>query len=266
VNPPPAIISITPQSLTVSSSAIPLVVTGTGFVSKSVVSLNGSALATTYDDSSSLRTTLPAGYLMKGGTLEIVVSNPSPGGGASAAVSLNVADFSVVSTTPSLSVTAGQPAVFDFTVSSEDGTFSNPVTLAVASQLPAGAVGTTATIPEANGQSVALSITTKARTSILPVTSPRNFQPALPGLCFFVVCVLSVSLFRSGRDRRRRLAPQFLLALLLLVAAGLAACSGLASSSPQANPSGTPAGTYSITVTATSGSVSHSVPVTLTVM
>jgi hypothetical protein len=70
--------------------------------------------------------------------------------------------------------------------------------------------------------------------------------------------------------RIQRMAPQILLALLIMAAAGLVACGAVGtgpSTPPQVNPStGTPAGTYPIIVTATSGGVSHSASVTLTVM
>jgi hypothetical protein len=64
----------------------------------------------------------------------------------------------------------------------------------------------------------------------------------------------------------RRLVPQLLLAMLLVMTAGLAACGGGGGASAQINSNGTPAGTYSILVTASSGTVAHSTTVTLTVI
>jgi hypothetical protein len=60
------------------------------------------------------------------------------------------------------------------------------------------------------------------------------------------------------------------LALLIVAAAGLAACGAVGSGAPTPAPiipaTGTPPGNYPITVTATSGGVSHSATVTLSVM
>jgi 6-phosphogluconolactonase (cycloisomerase 2 family) len=268
----PGVTSVAPGNLLAGSKPVTLSITGTGFMPTSVALVNSTPRQTSSITSTSLQATLLASDLAQGGTLSIAVSNPAPGGGPSAPYSIEVADYVLVPTSASKPVTAGQPAVFTFTVSSKDGTFSSPVTIGVASQLPAGAVAPPATtLPDASGQTVTLSVTTTARTSASPVSFPRDFRTAFQVLCMIVgVFVLIWFLLRSPVNRFRRLAPQFLLALLLLIAGGLAACGGLASgpsSDPQPNPStGTPAGTYPITVTATSGSVSHSATVTLTVM
>jgi len=70
-------------------------------------------------------------------------------------------------------------------------------------------------------------------------------------------------------NRKGRMAPQFVLASLLLMAAGLTACGSAGTTTPsgqQLNPAtGTPAGTYTITVKASSGGVSRETNVTLTV-
>jgi FG-GAP-like repeat/Abnormal spindle-like microcephaly-assoc'd, ASPM-SPD-2-Hydin len=67
-----------------------LTVNGTGFVSNSVISWNGSALATQFVSRSQLMATVPAAYIATASTTSISVANPAPGGGTS-----NVAFFSV---------------------------------------------------------------------------------------------------------------------------------------------------------------------------
>jgi hypothetical protein len=271
-NPVPGVTSVAPGNLLAGSKPVALSITGTGFMPTSVALVNSTPRQTSSITSTSLQATLLASDLAQGGTLNIAVSNPAPGGGPSAPYSLEVADYSLVPTSASKPVNAGKPAVFTFTVSSKDGTFSSPVTIGVASQLPAGAVAPpAATLPDASGQTVTLTVSTTARTSALPVSFPRDLQPVFPALCVIVgIFALIWFLLRSQVNCFRRLVPKFLLALLLLIVGGLAACGGLASgpsSDSQLNPStGTPAGTYPIIVSATSGSVSHSVTVTLTVM
>lgn len=61
-----------------------LMVRGTGFVSGSVVRINGAQVATDFVDAGQLKATLPESSLPAAGALEVMVSNPRPGGGDSA--------------------------------------------------------------------------------------------------------------------------------------------------------------------------------------
>jgi hypothetical protein len=67
-----------------------ITVSGTGFVSGSVVRWNGTAVATTFSSDTSVNATVPATDLADGGTAAITVFNPAPGGGSSAAASFTV--------------------------------------------------------------------------------------------------------------------------------------------------------------------------------
>jgi uncharacterized protein len=102
----------------------------------------------------------------------------------------------------------------------------------------------------------------------IPLGGPFILLPVLVGM---ILALAGLMLCEPDRGRRG-VAAQGLLALLLVMLAGLAACGGVVSGTspqpqPQPNPAtGTPAGSYSITVTATSGGVSHSTTLTLTVM
>jgi hypothetical protein len=273
-NPVPGASSLSPSSVPAGGAAVTLNVTGTNFTTSSTVLVNGSSRATTYVSSTSLNAALPAGDFSHGGTLNIMVNNPTPGGGTTSAISFTVADYSVSGpSTPTPPVAAGQPANFSLTVAPSNGAFSIPVTL-MASGLPTGATATflpSATItPGSTPANVTLSITTMARSSVPPLDSPRGPGASWPSLYLIVAVLGAMGLaLRVSTGRMRRLAPQFLLALLLVLAGGLVACGGVAgggTSSQQVNQAtGTPAGTYPILVTATSGGVTHTTTVTLTV-
>jgi uncharacterized repeat protein (TIGR01451 family) len=86
-NPTPSITSITPDSLVAGSSSQTIAVTGSGFISSSVLNLNATALVTTYVNSTSLQATVPASAIAADGTVKFTVTNPSPGGGTSQAQS-----------------------------------------------------------------------------------------------------------------------------------------------------------------------------------
>jgi 6-phosphogluconolactonase (cycloisomerase 2 family) len=274
MNPPPGGGSVSPPSLPAGSNALPLKVTGTGFTQDSVVLVNNSKRMTTYMSSTLLQATLLPSDLAQGGTLNITVMNPPPGGGTTAGISFTVADYKVTPASSTPPVTAGQTANFALTVSPFDGTFSNPVTFR-ASGLPTGATDSFApsgTItPGATPQTVTLSIATTPHMAESTVNFPQGCRPVWPWLCLaglaFALAWLSL---RASGGGVRRLAPQLFLALLMVAAAGLVACGAVGvgpSSPPQLNPAtGTPAGTYPIIVTATSGGVSHSATITLTVM
>jgi DNA-binding beta-propeller fold protein YncE len=276
-NPQPGAGFVTPASLPVDSNALTLDFSGTGFTQGSVVLVNVSSRVTTYVNSTLVRATLWPSDLAQGGTLNITVMNPPPGGGATGVVSFMVTDFTVTPPSSSPPVTAGRTAMFPLTVSPSYGTYSKPVTFSVSplTPLPAGATASfapSATItPGTVPQTVTLSITTMPHTAGSAAIPPGEVHPSLPLLCLVsAVLILAGLSLRASTGRVRRFAPQLLLALLIAAVAGLLACGAVGSgpsSPPQLNPAtGTPAGTYPITITGTSGGVSHSTSVTLAVM
>lgn len=89
-NPVPAITSISPSSVTEGATATTVTVNGTGFIQSSTVLWNQSSRPTTYVSSSALQASIPVTDLAVAGTAQIVVSNPSPGGGASGAATLTI--------------------------------------------------------------------------------------------------------------------------------------------------------------------------------
>jgi 6-phosphogluconolactonase (cycloisomerase 2 family) len=273
----PGVSSISPSSLPAGSNASRVNVAGAGFATGSLVLVNGNSRPTAYVSPTLLQPTVLATDLSKGGTLTLTVVNPPPSDGISEAIGLTVADYSVVPSTPEVSVTAGQTAHFVLTVSPVDGAFTNPVTFHISpsTPLPAGSAasfGPSVTItPGASPQSVTLSISTTALTASHLVYFPHGGGSIWMWLSVAVTVLgLAIILLRMPEVRMQRRAPQILLAFLLVVASVLVACSAVGTgTSPPSIPSsapGTPAGTYPIIVTAISGGVSHSTTVTLTVM
>jgi IPT/TIG domain len=87
--PVPTITSLAPAPAT-ALSAFTLTVTGTGFYPTSVVRWNGADRPTTFVSSTSLTAAIPASDVTAPANASIVVVNPTPGGGVSAAKSLAV--------------------------------------------------------------------------------------------------------------------------------------------------------------------------------
>jgi hypothetical protein len=85
VNAPiPSLTALSPGQVEADQgSPITLTVTGSGFVSESIVDWNSTALATTYVSSTELMATIPASDLASPGSFSITVTNPAPGGGVS---------------------------------------------------------------------------------------------------------------------------------------------------------------------------------------
>ncbi len=271
-NPVPQESLLSLPSASAGSAALTLNVTGSNFNASSIVLLNNAALSTTYLSSTLIQAALPASDLAPGDTLSVTVNNPAPGGGTTSALQITVSNFTVTAPTSSASVNAGLPAVFSLMVASSNGTFANYITFTVTG-LPADSTASFApsgTItPGPTSQPVTLTITTTPHTVASAPYSPRENRRVLLLLSLVGMALAFVwfALRTCGR-RVQRLAPQMLLALLLVSAAGLVAC-GVAGgySTSQPNPTtGTPAGTYPIIVTATSGGVAHPTTITLTVM
>ncbi|MEW5976923.1 MAG: LamG-like jellyroll fold domain-containing protein, partial [Acidobacteriota bacterium] len=81
--PVPTTGGITPSLLPAGSAAFTLNVSGSNFVTSSVVRWNGANRATTYVSSSQVTASIPASDLAAEGTAQVTVFTPAPGGGLS---------------------------------------------------------------------------------------------------------------------------------------------------------------------------------------
>jgi parallel beta-helix repeat protein len=131
-NPVPVITALQPSIITVasaqkvtgkakpaavggggSSTSSTLTITGTGFISSSVVSLGGTARTTTFVSTTQLTVPLLAADVATAASLSVVVTNPSPGGGASNSMPLTVQNpVPVISSITPTTATLGSGTVF----------------------------------------------------------------------------------------------------------------------------------------------------------
>ena len=110
-NPVPTITGLSPSSATAGAAAQTLTIDGTNFLSSSTVTFNSVAHTATFATSSQLTIPLTASDQATAGSYAVVVTNPSPGGGAS-----NSFNFAVNNPAPAItslspsSATAGAAA------------------------------------------------------------------------------------------------------------------------------------------------------------
>jgi hypothetical protein len=88
--PAPTASALSPQSAVAGAGATDVTVTGTGFYPASQITFDGAPTATTYLDPTHLRATLTAAQLATAGALSVRVTNPTPGGGSSAALGFTI--------------------------------------------------------------------------------------------------------------------------------------------------------------------------------
>jgi len=109
--PPPVVAAISPGFVAVGSPAFMLTVTGSNFVSWSVVQWNGSNRTTTYVSSTELRASINAADVAVAGSAQVRVFNAAPGGGLSTAITFNVVNPApAISSLSPPSIAAGSPA------------------------------------------------------------------------------------------------------------------------------------------------------------
>lgn len=80
-NPVPTLTEISPNSLVAGTGAFNLIVRGTNFTPTSVVTWNQVARPTTFVSSTELHAAIPASDVAAGGSANVRVFNPTPGGG-----------------------------------------------------------------------------------------------------------------------------------------------------------------------------------------
>jgi hypothetical protein len=243
-------------------AAFNLTVTGTLFVSTSVVNFNGKAEPTTFVSATQITAAIPASDAATAGTnLPVTVTNPGPGGGTSTVVNFTIDGFTV-SGPANTPVKAGMQAkiVITITPTTLANGFTNAVTFSV-SGLPAHSTGTCspASVPSIGNAATTTTLTILTTShGAAPPTAPVE-PPVPPFMRFLPVLWLAAMLAGLAAMRlmrrtpqRRRYAMVVPLALLLLTGAALAGCSG--------GRIGTPLGPAPLTITATSGSMAVPTP------
>jgi hypothetical protein len=268
-DPVPALTSASQTSAVVGSGSFTLTLTGSNFVNGTIVKWNGVALVTTFVSSTQLTATIPVSDMEVAGIASITIFNPTPGGGASTALTFSIVDFSVSSTTSPQTVKAGQSAMFKIATAPVDGPFTGPVTFTVAG-LPAGSVATFSPMSVTPGTSSIMTVTTTARTTSVAMRLPIGpDRPKFPTLFAAWITLMGLAALygrllrvKVGRNRPR-LVPAGAMVLLMVTIGYLAGC---AQGFPKTTTtSGTLAGTYILTVTGTSGTDGHATTVTLVV-
>jgi hypothetical protein len=288
----PTLTSLSPSFAIVGGAAFTLTANGTNFISTSVVQWNGTALTTTYVSATQLTASVPASDIATAGTASVTVFNPTveagvhpenarplagPPGTTSNALTFDIVDFSVSSTTPSESVSAGGSATFAITTASVDGTFPNSVTFTV-SGLPTGAAAMFSPTSVTPGAGSTMTVTTLGCTAGLGALPPLNrrepgFPTSLPRSlpAWLAVLILAILLAGVGYVRApggrpmRRLVPVASVILLIVTAGYLTGCAGGFPQLESSSCTATPSGSHAVTVTGTSGSDVHTTTVTLIV-
>ncbi len=161
-NPVPTITSIAPATAVAGAAALTLTVTGTNFISGSVVNFNGTALTTTFVSTTQLTAAVPASALAMAGTYNVTVTNAAPGGGtsANAAFTVMVPAPTIVSFTPTSGL-AGATV----TLTGTDFTGATAVTLN-------GLAITGFTIVDA--QTITFAVPASATSGVIAVTTPTG--------------------------------------------------------------------------------------------
>jgi len=116
-NPVSTTTSISPTSKSIGASAFTLTVNGTNFVSTSVVNFAGSARTTTFVSATQLTASILVGDLTVAGIYDIVVTNPTPGGGTSNSQTFTVNNPAPTTTSISPSSKILDALAFTMTVS-----------------------------------------------------------------------------------------------------------------------------------------------------
>lgn len=147
----PTLSSISPNTATAGGPSFTLTATGTDFISGSTIDWNGTALATTYVNATSLTATVPAANIATAGSNNVTVT--TAGAGTSSAVSFTVQNppTPVLNTISPATITAGSSA---FTLTATGNSFMNNSTInwngTVLTTTYVSATSLTATVPAGN--------------------------------------------------------------------------------------------------------------------
>ena len=272
--------SVAPQSLTFSgipagttSTAKTVTLTNTG---DQVLAVAGIAISGSFAQTNNCPATLSAGS----NCIINVTFTPAKTGanagtltindnafGSSQVVSLSGtgSDFSITGSVKTASIKAGATGTYSLSVAPVGGTFTNAVSLSCsgAPSYATCSVSQASVTPGSAAVSFTLSVKTSGKTS----QSAQANRQVGPVFAAFLQLqgfgVFGIILVASDR-RKKKLYQLVILALLVGALLFMSACAGGTGIASQTT-NVTPSGTYTITVSGSSGSLQHSLPVTLTV-
>lgn len=215
--------------------------------------LNGSGVATF--STSSLAGGPHSITAQYGGDVNFAVSTSSP-------LTQSIQDFSLPATSPAVSVSApGQTGSATITVMPVLG-FTGTVAFSCvvpANMSEASCSASTAQITGSTGAASVVTIVTTASHQIASVPNENRGLPfTMPGSLLAGCVLVGIS------ARKRRRLGSWVFSLVMLGFLGAVGCGGGSGSSTHTDP-GTPPGTYMVVLTGTSGTLSHSMNVSVTV-
>ncbi len=221
-NPVPTLTSISPAVLAAGGPDATVSVSGSNFTKGSSITLGGSTLTTTFVSSSQLSAVVPAADLASPASLQLAVSNPSPGGGSSSPHALNVFQVSslVLLGTPS---TVGQPSgVWQLAISAADPSGHPVPGLPITLQTSGGTLSASQRTTDANGGLTA-TLAPPTNTSTAAVSAITGAQTAEIQIAF------SMAAYSRGKflNRRRTQSPDASQAGLSILSVGLGNAPGI---------------------------------------
>lgn len=285
LSPAPNLTSLSPATQVARANPNGFVLTamGAGFncgPNKTFIVLDGTARQTLSCSTTSLTAQVTAMDQSFGHIFVVDVFTPQPGGGPQIESGLPLiltspagSDFTLTTGASTAAVTAGASANYEITVTSQNG-FGDRVILScvVTTQVtvqpqfnPTCVANPSPVTPGANAPTSKLTITTFARSAAPPASLAIRPWRMLPlPLLALLISTFTAWVYCARRMRLGSFASGAF-ALLILLAILELGCGGGGSGTTPPPPTGTTAGQYAVTVTGTSGTISHSLPLTLTV-
>jgi hypothetical protein len=133
-NPSPTLTTLSPTSTLVGQAVTPLTATGSDFVTGSTLRFNGLDHAgTVTNNGTTITANIAASELATGGTVPVLVANPSPGGGSSNSLNFTIGNPAAITSAASATFTIGAAGSFRVTT-----TGSPTPSLSVVGSLPSG--------------------------------------------------------------------------------------------------------------------------------
>ncbi|MFD2717168.1 IPT/TIG domain-containing protein [Hymenobacter monticola] len=203
----PTITSLSPATATAGGAAFTLTVTGTGFVSGSVVNIGTTALTTTFVSATSLTAAVPASAIATAGTYNVTVVNPAANGGTSAASTFTVTSAVAAPTITSFTPTSGVAGA-TVTITGTNFAGATAVTLngvAISSFTVVNATTITFTVPATGATSGTIAVTTPGGTAtstgtftVTPAAVTPTITQLTPGVQVVGGAPLTVTITGTG--------------------------------------------------------------------